>query len=164
MDDIVVTIDFSGLPCPAPLLGAKKILDDLKPGQTLRLISDCSGAHDDLMAWCRYTGHALVSERKQADGRMAYLLSKAGGERTLPIPHVTLDMRGVSCPGPVLEAKKLLEGLKSGEVLQLITDCTAAIDDIPSWARSTSIELLMALEMTNGAHEFYLRKRQDAAD
>ena len=32
-----VTLDVSGLPCPAPLLGAKKLIDDLQPGQTLRL-------------------------------------------------------------------------------------------------------------------------------
>jgi TusA-related sulfurtransferase len=31
-----VTLDVSGLPCPAPLLGAKKLIDDLQPGQTLR--------------------------------------------------------------------------------------------------------------------------------
>jgi len=30
-----VTLDVSGLPCPAPLLGAKKLIDDLQPGQKL---------------------------------------------------------------------------------------------------------------------------------
>ncbi|MBK8118859.1 MAG: sulfurtransferase TusA family protein [Sulfuritalea sp.] len=43
-----VTLDVCGLPCPAPLLGAKKLIDDLQPGQTLRLISDCPGTADDL--------------------------------------------------------------------------------------------------------------------
>lgn len=157
-EDVAVTIDFSGLLCPAPLLGAKKILDDLQAGQTMCLISDCSGAREDLLAWCQYTGNIFVSATKQSSGKVAYLLCKSGGERTTPIPHVTLDMRGVSCPGPILEAEQLLKGMKSGEVLQLVTDCPAAIGDVPSWCRATSIEFLLALEMANGAQEFYLRK------
>lgn len=158
-ENVAVSIDISGMSCPAPLLGAKKILDDLQAGQTMRLVSDCSGAHDDLAAWCRYTGHQLISATKQGDGKTVYLLCKSGGARTTPIPHVTLDMRGVSCPGPIIQARKLLEAMKSGEVLQLVTDCTAAIDDVPLWTKETDVELLLALEMTAGAREFYLRKR-----
>lgn len=158
-EKVAVTIDVSGMPCPAPLLGAKKILDDLKPGQTMRLVSDCSATRDDLVAWCRYTGNELLATTKQADGKTAYLLCKSGGVKTTPVPHVTLDMRGVSCPGPIVEAKRLLGGMKSGEVLQLVSDCTAAIDDVPLWSRETDIELLLALEMADGAQEFYLKKR-----
>lgn len=159
VEKAAVTVDLSGLPCPAPLLGAKKIIDDLQPGQLMCLISNCSGARDDLSAWCQYTGNVLVSAARQAGGEVVYLLRKAGGERTTPIPHVSLDMRGVSCPGPILGAKKLLQGMKGGEVLQLVSDCTAAIDDVYSWSRETSIEFLLALEMADGVQEFYLRKR-----
>jgi TusA-related sulfurtransferase len=52
-DNATVTLDTSGLPCPAPLLGAKKLVDDLQPGQTLKLISDCQGTADDLFAWAK---------------------------------------------------------------------------------------------------------------
>jgi len=153
-----VTIDYSGMTCPAPLLGAKKVLDDLNPGQTLCLISDCSGAHDDLLTWCNHSGNVLVSTTKQEKGGVAYLLRKAGKGDTKPVPHATLDMRGVSCPGPILEAKRLLQGMRSGEILQLVTDCTAAIDDIPLWGQETSIKLLDTREIASGVHEFYLKK------
>lgn len=152
-----VTINYLGMTCPAPLLGAKKVLDDLNPGQTLCLISDCSGAHDDLLAWCTYSGNVLVATNQQ-DGGVAYLLRKAGKDETKPVPHASLDMRGVSCPGPILEAKKFLQGMKSGEILQLVTDCTAAVDDISLWGRETSIKLLDSREIASGVHEFYLRK------
>jgi TusA-related sulfurtransferase len=154
-----VTIDVSGLPCPAPLLGAKQIIDDLMSGQSLCLISDCSATRDDLEAWCRYTGNMLLAATRRDDGKTAYLLYKSGGERTTPVPHATLDMRGVACPGPVVQARKLLEAMREGEVLHLITDCTAAIDDISAWSRATTIEFLLALEQPNGVQEFYLRKR-----
>jgi tRNA 2-thiouridine synthesizing protein A len=125
-DKPTVTIDLSGLPCPAPLLGAKKIIDDLQAGQTMLLLSDCPGSNDDLLAWCKFTGNEMLSNDKRSDGKTAYLLRKAGGASTTPIAHATLDMRGVTCPGPILEAKKLLDGMKSGEVLQLVSDCPGA--------------------------------------
>jgi TusA-related sulfurtransferase len=154
-----VTIDLSGMPCPAPLLGAKKIIDDLQPGQSMLLLSDCPGTSDDLFAWCKFTGNQLLSSTNQADGKTAYTLRKAGGAQATPIAHVTLDMRGVSCPGPILEAKKLLDGMKAGEVLQLVSDCPGSVSDIQSWDRTSAVELLATLPMARGANEFYLRKK-----
>ena len=158
-DKPAVTIDLCGMPCPAPLLGAKKIIDDLQPGQTMVLISDCPGTEDDLYAWCKFTGNEVLAKDKQASGAVAYTLRKAGGAQNTPIAHVTLDMRGVSCPGPILEAKKLLNGMKAGEVLQLVSDCPGSVADIDSWSQNTSVELLAKLPMARGAHEFYLRKK-----
>ena len=152
----VATLDVSGHPCPAPLLGAKKILDSLQPGQTMCLVSDCSGAQDDLTAWCHQTGHILISSTKQSAGKVAYRLGKAGNERMLPAPNVTLDMRGVACPGPIIEARKRLDVMGSGEVMQLITDCTAAMDDIPLWTRTSSVELLHSKQLADGAWQFLL--------
>lgn len=154
-----VTIDLSGMPCPAPLLGAKKIIDDLQAGQSMQLLSDCPGTSDDLFAWCKFTGNEMLETTKQADGKTAYLLRKAGGAQTTPIAHVTLDMRGVSCPGPILEAKKLLDGMKANEVLQLVSDCPGSVSDIESWSHSAHVELLATLPMARGANEFYLRKK-----
>ena len=153
-----VTIDMSGLPCPAPLLGAKKIIDDLQPGQTMLLLSDCPGTPDDLFAWCKFTGNEMLGSMKQQDGKTAYTLRKAGGASSTPIAHVTLDMRGVSCPGPILEARKLLGGMKAGEVLQLVSDCPGSADDISSWAKAGAAELLFSHETGRGIHEFFLRR------
>jgi len=158
-DKPAVTLDLSGMPCPAPLLGAKKIVDDLAAGQSMLLLSDCPGSADDLYAWCKFTGNELVSSVKQADGKTAYTLRKAGGAASTPIAHVTLDMRSVSCPGPIVEAKKLLDGMKPGEVLQLVSDCPGSEADIDAWARSTGVELLAMLPIARGAKEFYLRRK-----
>ena len=153
-----VTLDLSGLPCPAPLLGAKKIIDDLQPEQTLRLISDCPGTADDLFSWAKITGNVILGSEKQKDGKTAYTIQRAGSASATPIPHVTLDLRGVSCPGPIVEARKLLDGMKQGEVLQLVSDCPAAVDDFASWAKAGSVELIFSHEIGRGVHEFYLRR------
>lgn len=154
-----VTIDLSGMPCPAPLLGAKKIIDDLQAGQTMRLVSDCPGTADDLYAWCKVTGNEVLVADKQADGKTAYVLRKAGGASTTPVAHATLDMRGVTCPGPILEARKLLDAMQPGEVLQLVSDCPGAVADIESWSRAAAVELLASVPLARGAHEFYLRRK-----
>jgi len=151
-----ITLDLSGLTCPAPLLGAKKRLDELAPGQSLYLVSDCAGTYEDLLAWCEHTGHSLVSALPAEAGKTVYRLLKTAGK---PVPHIRLDMRGVACPGPIIEAKRLLQRMDGGEILQLVTDCTAAIDDVPAWGNSAAIDLLYQREMSGGAHEFYLRKQ-----
>ncbi|MDK9702625.1 MAG: sulfurtransferase TusA family protein [Sulfuritalea sp.] len=153
-----LTLDVSGLPCPAPLLGAKKLIDDLQPGQTLRLISDCPGTADDLFAWAKVTGNVVLGTEKLGGHKSAYLIQRAGGANATPVAHVTLDMRGVSCPGPIVQAKKLLDGMKAGEVLQLVSDCPGSADDITSWAKAGAAELVFAHESGRGVHEFYLKK------
>ena len=153
-----VTLDVSGMPCPAPLLGAKKLIDDLQAGQTLCLISDCPGTADDLFAWAKVTGNVVLGSQKQAEGKTAYRIQRAGGANATPAAHVTLDMRGVSCPGPIVQAKKLLDGMQAGEVLQLVSDCPGSADDITSWAKAGAADLIFSHESGRGVHEFYLRK------
>lgn len=153
-----VTLDMSGLSCPAPLIGAKKIVDDMEPGQSLLLVSDCPGTSDDLFAWSRQTGNEVAVKDKMADGRTAYLVTRGSGKRTLK-PNVTLDMRGTSCPGPILEAKKLLDGMQSGELLMLVSNCPGTPADVDAWVRNTALELVDRVEIARGAFEFYLRKK-----
>ena len=64
-----VTLDMCGTSCPAPLLGAKRIVDDLKPGEVLLLLSDCPGTQDDLFSWSRYTDNKVVRSERRADGK-----------------------------------------------------------------------------------------------
>ena len=71
---------------------------------------------------------------------------------------MTLDIRGVSCPGPIIEAKKLLDGMKAGEVLLLVSNCPGSPDDVNSWVRATGLELLAKLEAAPGNYEFFIRK------
>lgn len=153
-----VTLDMSGLTCPAPLLGAKKMVDDLPPGGTLLLISDCPGTPDDLHSWAGFTGNEVITTEHLEGGKRGFLIRKGGSAK--PTANVVLDIRGVSCPGPIVEAKRMLDGMAAGEVLLLISNCPGTPADIDSWTRASAhVELAGKHDAARGTHEFYLRKK-----
>jgi len=149
-------VDLTGLTCPGPILGAREILEGLRDGQVLLLLSDCPGTRDDLFSWARQTNNEVIHTEPRDRGATGYYVRK--GRSGTVAAHVRLDMRGVSCPGPILEARQLLKGMKPGEVLKLVSDCPGVRDDVAGWAEATHLELVSATGAGNGAYEFYLRK------
>ena len=158
MDELVnVVLDMKGLSCPRPLIGAKLMVDELGAGQVLLLISDCPGTQDDLFAWAKQTGNRILKTESMPDGGTGYHIQK-GDSVNHPAANVTLDICGAVCPGPIVEAKKLLNGMKSGEILKLVSDCPGVQSDIEGWAAATGMTLLESIEVSPGMHEFYIRK------
>lgn len=151
-----VTLDLRGLTCPAPLLGAKRVVNDLKDEQVLLLVSDCPGTRDDLFAWAEQTGNQVLKTETIPDGGTGYYVMKGKGEAHQA--NVLLDIRGVVCPGPIVEAKKLLNGMNPGEILKLVSNCPGIHSDIVGWTNMTGIKLLETTEIASGEHAFYLQK------
>ena len=54
----------------------------------------------------------------------------------------TLDARGLLCPLPVLKARKRLQGLPDGGVLQVWADDPAAVIDVTHFCREAGHALL----------------------
>lgn len=156
MNTANVVLDLKGLTCPGPLLGAKRMVDDLETGQILLLVSDCPGTHDDLFAWAKQTGNQVLKTEKQDTGGTGYYIQKGKGNAHQV--NVLLDIRGVVCPGPIVEARKLLNGMKAGEVLKLVSDCPGISSDITGWADSTGMKILDTTEIAAGEYEFYIQK------
>ncbi len=151
-----VTLDLTGLTCPAPLLGAKQVIDDMRPGQILMLVSDCPGTRDDLHIWARHTGNEIAHVEHHGGERHAFFIRKGTSQPMQA--QVTLDMRGAICPGPILEARRLLEGMRPGEVLRLLSSCPASRDEVETWTRATRHRLLAEREIGAGEWEFFLRR------
>lgn len=151
-----IKLDMRGLSCPAPLLGAKRVVDDLKNEQILLLISDCPGTKDDLFSWAEHTNNVVLKTEPIPDGGTGYYIMK--GKGTECKSNVILDIRGVLCPGPIVEAKKLLNGMKSGEVLKLISNCPGIRSDIIGWASMTDVIIIDTVEVAIGEYEFFLQK------
>lgn len=151
-----VKLDLRGLSCPAPLLGAKRVFDDLKSKQILLLISDCPGTKDDLFAWAEQTHNQVLKSESMPDGGTGYYVMK--GKEKQQQANVILDIRGVVCPGPIVEAKKLLNGMHSGEILKLVSNCPGIRSDIVGWASATGVNIMETIEAAPGEYEFFLRK------
>ncbi len=156
MNLINVVLDMKGLSCPRPLIGAKRIVDELAAGQVLLLVSDCPGTQDDLFSWAKQTSNQILKTEKMSDGGTGYYIQKGPGHAHNA--NVTLDIRGAVCPGPIVEAKKLLNGMQTGEVLKLVSDCPGVQSDIGGWAAATGMTLLESVEAGAGVHEFFIRK------
>ena len=152
-----ITLDMKGAACPGPLLGAKRVLDELLAGEVMLLISDCPATKDDLNSWPRYADVEIVKTEKLPRGGTGYYIRKGKTRRVSP--NAVLDMRGATCPGPIVEAKKLLNGMHKGEVLQIVSDCPGIRADVRSWVKATGLELADARESAAGEYQFSIRKR-----
>jgi tRNA 2-thiouridine synthesizing protein A len=53
--------DAGDLACGELLLKLRGRMESMRPGQVLRLVALDAGAPADLPAWCRLTGHTLLS-------------------------------------------------------------------------------------------------------
>lgn len=49
----------------------------------------------------------------------------------------TLDASGLACPMPVVRTRQAIDGIESGEVLEVISTDRGSLSDIPAWTTST---------------------------
>ncbi|MEJ1976122.1 MAG: sulfurtransferase TusA family protein [Acetobacteraceae bacterium] len=59
-------LDVKGMSCPLPVLRANRALRGLPPGAHLRVLATDRAAVADFRAFCRETGHALLSFSEEA--------------------------------------------------------------------------------------------------
>ena len=59
-------LDVKGLACPLPVLRANKVLRGMSGGERLRVLATDRAAAADMRAYCRETGHDLVSYSDEA--------------------------------------------------------------------------------------------------
>jgi len=68
-------LDARGLDCPLPILHTKKTLNEMAPGQLLRIIATDPGSVRDFHAFSRQSGNELL-EHSASDGEFRFLLRK----------------------------------------------------------------------------------------
>ena len=56
--------------------------------------------------------------------------------------HKEIDARGLTCPLPILRAKKALSDMLSGEVLKVLSTDPGSVRDFQAFARQTGNDLL----------------------
>jgi tRNA 2-thiouridine synthesizing protein A len=68
--------DASGLACPLPIVKTKKALNDMAPGQVLRVVATDPGSVADMAAFAEQTGNQLLEQSTQ-DKKFVFFLKKA---------------------------------------------------------------------------------------
>ncbi|AMG36184.1 MULTISPECIES: sulfurtransferase TusA family protein [Achromobacter] len=69
-----------------------------------------------------------------------------------------VDASGLTCPLPILRAKKALAQMESGQVLRVLTTDRNAIRDFQAFARQTG-NVLVAQHEADGRGVHFLRRR-----
>ncbi len=67
-----ILLDTSGLKCPEPVLKIAAKLSELKEGDILEVVADCSSFATDVEMFCSRLHKTLVFIGKNGDGKMKY--------------------------------------------------------------------------------------------
>ncbi|MDA8352418.1 MAG: sulfurtransferase TusA family protein [Firmicutes bacterium] len=70
---------------------------------------------------------------------------------------LVIDAKGLSCPMPIVRAKKGIDGLESGQIMKLESTDKGSLNDFRSWVKQTDHELLDVQE-EGGVYTFYVKK------
>ena len=70
-----------------------------------------------------------------------------------------VDARAMSCPGPLLEAKKAIGSVKVGEVLEIWSGEPNTKADLPRWCEKVGHEYLGAVPGDGYDRLFVLRRK-----
>jgi tRNA 2-thiouridine synthesizing protein A len=69
----------------------------------------------------------------------------------------TLDVKGKSCPMPVVKTKQAIDDLAAGEVLEVLATDSGSVSDIDGWASGTpGVELLGQDQRDDGSETVYV--------
>jgi tRNA 2-thiouridine synthesizing protein A len=70
----------------------------------------------------------------------------------------TLDLKGLSCPLPIVKTAKALKDLPSGTLVEVLATDPGSVSDFAAWARSTGNELVTSAE-DDDVYRYVIRKR-----
>ncbi|MCY9667544.1 sulfurtransferase TusA family protein [Paenibacillus alginolyticus] len=71
---------------------------------------------------------------------------------------VIVDTKGMACPMPIVKAKKALDGLQTGQIMEVLSTDKGSINDFQAWVKQTKHELIKH-EEENGVFKFYVKKQ-----
>ena len=69
-----------------------------------------------------------------------------------------LDLRGLSCPLPVMRMRKKLESMTSGQTLCILSSEPESVRDINAYVKSSGDTLIESKKTSEGDFEFLLKR------
>ncbi len=152
--DQPVELDLRGFHRRLPRAAIAWHISRLSEDGTLAIIVDSDVDNESVIEALRFCGAEIVSDDVRDDGR--WLNVHKGNAHSITLE---LDMRGRRCPIPVIEARRKLQTMSSGEVLKLFTDCTSAPAEINAWAESSAGVAFLGEWSKGPDHYFLLESR-----
>jgi tRNA 2-thiouridine synthesizing protein A len=73
-------------------------------------------------------------------------------------PDLVIDVKGMKCPRPLLTAKQTLEGMSSGQILQVIATDTSTKSSFPPYLNRSGDELLK-IEESGEEIRLFIKKK-----
>jgi tRNA 2-thiouridine synthesizing protein A len=71
----------------------------------------------------------------------------------------TLDLKGLSCPLPIIKTAKAMKELGPGELLEVFATDPGSVPDFKAWSKVTRNPLVEATE-ADGVFHFVLKKKE----
>lgn len=71
---------------------------------------------------------------------------------------LTLDTRGKLCPFPLIEARKTIATLESGDLLIIDYDCAQATETLPRWAAEAGHHVELFEQTGDACWQIQIRK------
>ncbi|SFJ31084.1 TusA-related sulfurtransferase [Paenibacillus sp. UNC496MF] len=71
--------------------------------------------------------------------------------------NLVVDTKGLACPMPIVRAKKALDKLEAGQVMEVLSTDKGSVNDFQAWVKQTKHELIKH-EEENGIYKFYVKK------
>jgi len=73
-------------------------------------------------------------------------------------PPVVVDTRGLFCPVPIIKTSEAIRKLKSGGIVEVISDDPAIQFDLPAWCKSMGHTIASERKSGNDFH-YMVRKK-----
>lgn len=71
----------------------------------------------------------------------------------------TLDLKGLSCPLPIVKTAQAMKGLSSGDLAEALATDPGSVADFTAWCRSTGNELVEHTVEEGPVYRFVIRKK-----
>ena len=70
----------------------------------------------------------------------------------------TLDLKGLSCPLPIVKTAQAIKEIASGELIEALATDPGSVADFSAWCKSTGNELVES-DDDGGVFRFVIRKK-----
>jgi tRNA 2-thiouridine synthesizing protein A len=72
----------------------------------------------------------------------------------------SLDLKGLSCPLPIIRTARAMKELAPGELLEAFATDPGSVSDFKAWSRTTGNALVESDEQQGGVYHFVLKKKE----